>query len=94
MTNGAVVGAAAAAVMMNALKASGAIIFVEPEDFVNIVNKNRDGVVIYSPAGTFSKYKYLTAYKGLFFFTKSKEELLISASVEIIRAKKIWVPEM
>ena len=94
MTNGAVVGAMAAAAMMNAVKASGSIIFVEPEDFINIVNKNRDGLVVYSPAGTFSKYKYLTSYKGLFFFTKSKQELLISASVEIVKAKKIWVPDM
>jgi hypothetical protein len=98
MTNGAASGSAGVLAAMgqtaNALKAIGAIVFVEPEEFLAILRKTEKGVVIYSPSGFLSKHKYLTSYKGLTFFTKSKETLMISGSVEVIMAKKIIVPEM
>ncbi len=94
MTYPAASGAAAAAAVANAIKASGAIVRVEPQDFLNIVGKVKEPLVVCSPAGFLTQYKYLTAYKGLVFFTKSKEQLLIGASAEIINAKKIWIPEM
>jgi hypothetical protein len=98
MTNGAVGGIAgtlaAMGQMANALKAIGAIIFVEQGEFLNILRKNEKGVVIYSPSGILSKHKYLTNYKGFTFFTKSKEALMIHGVAEVITAKKIIVPEM
>jgi len=93
MTNGA--GAAGAmAAIANAIKASGAIVRVEPQEFLNILSKVKEPLVVYSRAGFLTQHKYLTSYKGLIFFAKSKEQLLIPASVEIVNAKKIWVPEM
>jgi len=98
MTNGAAGGSAgvlaATGQMANALKAIGAIIFVEPEEFLAILRKSEKGVVVYSPSGFLRKHKYLTSYKGLTFFTKSKEALMIHGSAEVITAKKIIVPEM
>ena len=90
MTNGAAAGAAIA----NALKASGAIVSVEPQQFLTILERTEKPLVVHSPSGLLTKYKYLTSYKGLIFFTKSKDPLLIPASVEMVAAKKIWVPEM
>ena len=96
MTNGAVavgiVGSFAATA--EALKAIGAIIFVEPQDFLGILEKTEKPLVVHSPSGLLTKYKYLTSYKGLTFFTKSKEALLIPSSVETITAKKIVIPQM
>lgn len=86
--------AAAAAVACNAIKASGAIILVEPNDFLDILAKNTDSIVVQSPPGFFTKHKYLTTYKGLFFCTKSRDPLMIPANTEIINAKKIYIPEM
>lgn len=39
-------GAAAAAAVSNAIKASGAIVRVEPYDFLNILAKNADPIVV------------------------------------------------
>ena len=89
MSNGAVVAA-----MAEASKAIGAIVCVEPQDFLAILEKNEKPLVVYSLAGFLTQYKYLTSYKGLTFFTKSKEALLIPASVETIIARKIAIPQI
>jgi hypothetical protein len=89
MTNGAAVAAAAIA---NAIKAMGPIVVVEPQVFLDILQRTEKPLVVHSPAGLMTKYKYLTSYKGLVFFTKSKDALLIPASAETITAKKIELP--
>lgn len=94
MTNGAVAVSVAGAASAEALKAIGAIICVEPQDFLGILEKTEKPLVVHSPSGFLSRYKYLTSYKGLTFFTKSKEALLIPASAETIAAKKIVIPQM
>jgi hypothetical protein len=87
-------GAGAMAVIANAIKASGAIVRVEPQEFLNILGKVKEPLVVHSPAGFLTQHKYLTSYKGLVFFARSKEQLVIPASTEIVSAKKIWIPEM
>lgn len=94
MTNGAMGAAGAAAAMAEALKAMGSIVCVEPQDFLSLLKKTEQPLVVFSPAGFLTKYKYLTSYKGLTFFTKSKDPLLIPASVEVVTAKKISVPQL
>jgi hypothetical protein len=91
MTNGAT-GAAVIAAIANASKAIGTVIVVEPEEFLNILERTENPLVVCSPAGLLSKYKYLTSYKGLAFFTKSKEALMVPSSAEVITARKIEVP--
>ena len=89
MTNGAAVAAAIA----QAIKASGAIVSVESTDFMTIVDKGDRPLVVFSQSRFIStKYHYLTAYKGLIFYTKSLSPLMLRPSVEIVRAKKIWIP--
>jgi hypothetical protein len=85
--------AAAAAAIAQAIKASGAIVRVEPESFTSILSKTDKPLIVLAEGGIFHKnYQYLTAYKGLIFFTKSPTPLLLSSSCEIVLAKKIWVP--
>lgn len=95
MVNGAeaaVIGAAGAE-MAQAIKASGAIIKVEPIDFMTIVQSAENPLVVYCQGGFFStKFQYLTSYKGLIFYTKSKTPLDLPSSAEVITAKKIWIP--
>ncbi len=69
MTNVAGAAGAAAAIAV-ALKAMGPIICVEPQDFLGILEKAEKPLVVQSPSGLMTKYKYLTSYKGLTFFTK------------------------
>lgn len=97
MSDGAYAGAtgaaAARAAVANAIKASGAIVRVESDDFQKIMAKVDAPLVVRAEGGFLSKgYKYLTAYKGLIFYTRSPSEISFKSSVEIILAKKIWIP--
>lgn len=84
---------AAIAATANAIKASGAIVRVEPPDFSLILRKIDDPVIVMSKGGFMDKgFKYLTSYKGLIFYTKSKEELMLPGKYELIWAKSIWIP--
>ena len=86
-------GAAAVAVIAQAIKASGAIVSVEPNDFESIANRADSPLIVCATGGLFStKYQYLTSYKGLAFFTKANMPLSLKSSAEIVEAKRIWIP--
>jgi len=83
----------AVAAIGQAIKASGAIVRVGPEEFVTILSRSVCPLVIMSEGGFLStNYQYLTSYKGLAFFTKSDTPLELTSDVEIVGAKKIWIP--
>lgn len=99
MTNGAAASGAVGAVyaaIANAIKASGAIIHVEPDVFLMLLQLQSEDapLVVFSPAGLFKKNQYLMAYKGLIFYTKTSTALALPIEVELIQAKKIWIPNM
>ena len=85
--------AAAAAAIAQAIKASGVIVRVEPEDFLSILARQREPLVVHATGGIFStNYQYLSSYKGLGFFTKSSTPLEIPSGCEVILAQNIWIP--
>jgi ABC-type transport system substrate-binding protein len=89
----AAAGAAAAAAIAQAIKASGVIVNVSPEDFMVILQRQREPLVIQATGGFFTtKYQYLTSYKGLAFFTKAPAPLDLPSASEVVIAKKIWIP--
>ena len=91
MTYGA--GGGAAAAIAQAIKASGAIVRVEPDDFLSILGKTSRPLVVIAAGGVLRKnYRYLTAYKGLIFFTKAETPLLLPGDTELVAAKQIWIP--
>lgn len=97
MSNGsataATSGATAAQSIANAVKASGAIVKVEPRDFISILDRISAPLVVHAAGSLFTpRNQYLAGYKGLVFYTKSKEPLRFPADAEIISAKKIWIP--
>jgi len=86
-------GGAAAAAMIQAIKASGVLVRMDPAEFKNILSRTPDPLVVSYTGGIFSRnYQYLTSYKGLAFFTKSPEPLDMPAGVELITAKDLWMP--
>lgn len=94
-TPGAAAGGAAAAAhaVAQAIKASGAIVSMEPSNFMSILSKSNNPLVVIAEGGVIKRnYQYLTSYKGLVFFTKSPIPLQLKSSVELITAKKIWIP--
>ncbi len=85
--------AAAAAAIAQAIKASGAIVRVEPGDFYTIISRTDKPLVIMATGGLLKKeYQYLSAYKGLIFFTRSKNQLDLPGGTELIASKQIWIP--
>jgi len=79
---------------LNAIRAAGAVVRLAPEDFLALCQKEgADLLVVYAKSGFLRPYKYLSSYKGLHFYAKSKEELDLPPSVEIITAKRIWIPD-
>ena len=90
---GATAAAAAAAAIANAVKASGSLVEVETQDFLKLVNRIEQPAVVCATQRIFGvRYKYLTVYKGLFLYTKSKTPLQLPGTVERINAGKIWMP--
>jgi hypothetical protein len=86
---------AAQAAIANAIKASGVVVRLEAGDFMTILKRIDEPLVVTGMGGVFRKhFQYLTSYKGLAFFTTSESPLLFPSRVELIQAKKIVVPEM
>lgn len=95
MSAGAAAAASAAAAIANAIKASGVLINVTPEDFAAIVRRTERPLVVTSEGGFFStSYKYLTSYKGLAFYTKARAPLVLPADAEVVRARGISIPQL
>jgi len=94
MTNGAAAGGAvAAAAIAQAIKAFGAIVRVEPVDFLTLLERAENPLVVYCEGGFFStNYQYLMGYKGLVFYTKSRTPLDLPRNIEVVTARKIWIP--
>jgi hypothetical protein len=64
---------------------------VKVEDFLSILAKNQEPLVIVTCEGYFTKlYKYVTAYKGFVFFTESLDKLEFASNIEVINAQSIW----
>jgi hypothetical protein len=85
--------AAAAAAIAQAIKASGALVRIDPEGFKTLVQRSREPLVVIAEGGFFSKkFQYLMGYKGLIFFTSSKEQIGLPSSAEVVSAKTIWMP--
>jgi len=85
--------AAVQAAIAQAIKASGVLVKVDPEDFNNILRKVEKPLVICSTGGIIrTNYQYLTSYKGFAFYTKCPVPLEFSPKIEVIIANKIWIP--
>lgn len=85
--------AAAAAAIAKAIKASGVVVRVSPEDFANILRRVEKPLIVYSQGGFFTtKHQYLTSYKGLAFYTKTPDQIDLPRSAEVIIAESIWTP--
>jgi hypothetical protein len=84
---------AAHAMIANAVKASGAIIQMNPDQFMKVVEREKEPLVVTATGWLFgTKYKYLFVYRGFFLYTESRTQLRLPSGAEIIGAEKIWVP--
>jgi hypothetical protein len=85
--------AAAAAAIADAIKASGVLVRVAPEEFAKVLALTKEPLIVIAKGGFFgTNYQYLMSYKGLAFFTKSSAELKLPADAEVVNANRISIP--
>jgi hypothetical protein len=85
--------AAIAAMIANAVKASGTVVRIEPEEFVKILKKVDSPLVIYAEGGMIStNYQYMVSYKGFAFYCKADDPIELPKKAEVVVADKIWIP--
>ena len=90
----AVTGAAAARqAAAQAIKASGAIVRLEPEEWQRISSMTSAPVIVSAPAGLGGKkVQYLMSFKGFVFHCVSSTPLPLPGDAVLIAARKIWIP--
>lgn len=87
--------AAASVTIANAIKACGTIVRVEPDEFLRILDLQDSPLIVCNKGGFLStSYRYLTSYKGLAFFCKSRAALNLPGDSQLIQANKISIPDM
>lgn len=83
------------AAMANAVKAIGSIIKLDPEEFQRVLVLADNPLVVIASGGVFSKWhKYVFSFKGLTFYSKSNTELILPGGAQIIKARKISIPDI
>jgi hypothetical protein len=83
------------AAVANAIKANGVVISLEPGEWMKLLKRSDNPLIVIARGGTFRrKYQYVTTYRGLAFFTKSEHPLVLPGRAEVISAKSISVPDI
>lgn len=85
---------AAAAAIAHAVKAAGPIVELARDEWLRLLGKADETVVIAATSRVFTSttYKYLFPYRGLYFYTKTKDPIRLGGRTEVITAKRLWVP--
>lgn len=89
----AAAGGAVAVMIANATKASGVVVRVSPENFLSILGRAENPLVVHASGGIFlTKYQYLTSYRGLAFYTKASAPVALPLGTELVQAESMWMP--
>jgi hypothetical protein len=86
---------AAAAAAMKAVLATGGIVRVSGRDFLKLLNRQKQPLVVVAPSRILffeTGWRYLTSYRGLVFFARSSTPLDLPEDAELVEAKRIWIP--
>lgn len=87
------IAASSAAAIAQAISASGVLVRMEPREFVKLLEREVEPLVVRSTSGFFRRYhQYLMSYRGLAFFTKSTTPLELPPDAEVVTAASIWMP--
>jgi len=90
----AAAGGSVVAVTINAVKAFGVVVRIDAPEFLALLERSESPLVVVGHGGTFRKHhRYLHAYKGFAFFTRSPMPLALPAHAEIVTVQSISIPE-
>jgi len=83
------------AALANAIKANGVIVRLEPAEWLKVLKRTENPLVVIARGGVFRRsYRYLTGYRGLAFYTTSEQPLVLPGRAELISAKSISIPDI
>ena len=83
------------AATMNAVKATGVVVRLEPPEWLAILKRTDNPLVVIAQGGMFKpKFQYLTSYRGLAFYTKSPHAIVLPGRAEVITAKSMSIPDV
>jgi hypothetical protein len=87
-------GGAAVAAMIQAIKASGVVVRMEPMEFNTLLGRQEQPLVVHAMWNWLfgMSHQYLMSYKGLAFYTKSSMPLMLPKDAELVEARSIWIP--
>jgi hypothetical protein len=87
--------AAAAAAHAKGVKASGALVQLEPAAFQQLLQHIPEPLVLHQKRGGMLSrhHKYATSYRGFIFLARSPEPLSLPGGADVLPARKIWFPE-
>lgn len=86
---------AAHAAMVNAHKALGVVVRLEVAEWLKILERTDRPLVVIGTGGVFKKHnQYLTSYRGLAFFTTSKDTIVFPPRCEIVQRRLSRSPEV
>ena len=92
---GAVTAAAVARAAGEAIKTCGPIITLGSQSFYDLVRTLVDPLVVTSQTGLFGKmHHYVTTWRGLTFYARSKTALPLQDKATLLEAERITVPEL
>jgi len=91
---GASGGAEAAAVVAQAIKASGVLVRVEAEDFVNLLLLEERPLVVVAEGRWWSGYRHrhMAGLRGLAFIADTDAPIPLPDHVDVVPAGRIWIP--
>lgn len=79
---------------VQAMRAIGAVVQIAGKDFEALLARIERPVVVVGRAGFFrNRYTFLTSHGGFIFAARSEQMLTIPRGAEVVRAKKVWLPE-
>lgn len=87
---------AAVVATTNALAAAGGLVRLAPEEFMTIVHRADNPLVVHARTWTLfltkGMHQYLTSYRGINFVTTTRDELGLPKGTELIQATTMFLP--
>jgi hypothetical protein len=83
------------AALANAIKANGVVVRLDPPEWLKVLKRTESPLIVIARGGVFRRsYRYLTAYRGLAFYTTSEQPLVLPGRAELISAKSLSIPDI
>jgi hypothetical protein len=79
---------------IQAIRASGAVVQVEPRVFLQLLAKCQSTLIITACKNSYfsKKFQYETTYQGFVFYTESAQPIELPEHAEIVIADELWTP--